>query len=110
MSATKVFEKLVEQAYGIIAFCGDRIRRGKFESKPGELVQRLSPEERESLQKLTTTDLETMEPSAGMIALFTEAETLADPERWAENHVREEKLKFDKTLSLPSERKKRYEP
>jgi hypothetical protein len=110
MSAIKVFDGLVQRAYGIVSFFGDRLRRGKFESKPGELVERLSSEEREALQKLTVDDLNAAEPSPGMIALFAEVGTEADPEKWAENHIRQEKLKFDKTLDLPSQRQKKYEP
>jgi hypothetical protein len=109
MSAVKVFERLVQKAYGIIAFCGDRMRHGKFDSKPGELITQLPQEDREALQKLTVKDLDAIKPTPGMITLLTEAEAHANQEKFADMHLRDEKKKFDKILNLPSERKKRYE-
>lgn len=108
MNAIKVFESLVQTAYGILSFWGDRMRRGKYESKPGELIEKLSPPEREALQKLTVDDLKTIEPTPGMISLLAECAIEADPQKWVDDHLRKEKLEFDKTLNLPIERKKRY--
>lgn len=109
MSAIKVLEKLISTAIGITSILGDRIRHGKYESKPGELVEKLSSDERESLQKLTIEDLETLQPTPGRVSYFTENETWASQEKQVDEELRKNKLEFDKILNLPSERKKRYE-
>lgn len=51
MNAKEIFEKLVDSAWGWAMF------RSRRSSKPGELVERLSPEEREELQNLTSKDV-----------------------------------------------------
>lgn len=54
MSAREIFDKLVQRAGGF--FASSSLRRGPH-GKPGELVERLSPEEREELKNLTSKDV-----------------------------------------------------
>jgi len=56
MSAKEIFEKLVEKAWGW-PWLSSSLRR-KPNGKPGELVERLSPEEREELKNLTSKDVD----------------------------------------------------
>ena len=51
MNAKEIFEKLVDRAWNWSLFKSHRA------TKPGELVERLSPEEREELQNLTSKDV-----------------------------------------------------
>jgi len=53
MNAKEIFEKLVERAWFYASGLSSRGR-----GKPGELVARLSPEEREELQNLKSKDTE----------------------------------------------------
>lgn len=53
MNAKEIFEKLVDRAWGWAMFGSGK----KRQSKPGELVERLSPEEREELQNLKSKDV-----------------------------------------------------
>ncbi len=50
MSAKDIFEKLIDRAFGWSLFHSRR------QTKPGELIERLSDEEREELQNLTSKD------------------------------------------------------
>jgi len=52
MSAKSIFEKLVDRAFSWQLFFSRR------PTKPGELIEKLSPEEREELQNLTSKDVE----------------------------------------------------
>ena len=54
MNAKDIFEKLVQRA-GCF-FSSSSLRR-KPVGKPGELVEKLSPEEREELKNLTSNDI-----------------------------------------------------
>jgi len=54
MNAKEIFEKLVQRAGGF--FASSSLRRKPI-GKPGELVERLSPEEREELKNLTSKDI-----------------------------------------------------
>lgn len=54
MNAKEIFEKLVSTASSWHALSSFRRKPGK----PGELVEKLSPEEREELQNLTSKDVE----------------------------------------------------
>jgi hypothetical protein len=54
MSAKEIFEKLVQRAGG---FWATSSMRRKPVGKPGELVEKLAPEEREELQNLTSEDV-----------------------------------------------------
>lgn len=51
MNAKEIFDKLVDSAWGWVMF------RSRRPSKPGELIERLSEEEREELQNLTSKDV-----------------------------------------------------
>lgn len=53
MNAKEIFDKLVDRAWSWAMFGGGKRRP----SKPGELVEKLSPEEREELQNLTSKDV-----------------------------------------------------
>lgn len=53
MSAKEIFDRLVERAWGWAMF-GSGKRRP---SKPGELIEKLSAEEREELKNLTSKDV-----------------------------------------------------
>lgn len=52
MSAKAIFEKLIDQAFNWSLFFSRR------PTKPGALIEKLSPEEREELQNLTSKDAE----------------------------------------------------
>ncbi len=52
MNAKDIFERLVERAFSWSLFHSRR------PSKPGELIEKLPPEEREELQNLTSKDAE----------------------------------------------------
>ena len=54
MNAKEIFEKLVQRAGG---FWATASLRRKPVGKPGELVEKLAPEEREELQNLTSEDV-----------------------------------------------------
>ena len=55
MNAKEIFEKLVQTAYGYSWRLSGSLRR-RQNGKPGELVAKLSPEEREELMNLTSKD------------------------------------------------------
>lgn len=55
MNAKEIFEKLVQRAGG---FWATSSLRRKPVGKPGELVEKLAPEEREELQNLTSKDVQ----------------------------------------------------
>jgi len=55
MNAKEIFDKLVARAGG---FWASSSLRRKPVGKPGELVERLAPEEREELQNLTSKDVQ----------------------------------------------------
>jgi len=58
MNAKDIFEKLVDRAYMYAwRLSGNLNRRGY--GKPGELIEKLSPEEREELKNLTSKDTDT---------------------------------------------------
>lgn len=50
MNAKEIFDKLIDRAFSWSLF------QSRRQTKPGELVERLSPEEREELQNLTSKD------------------------------------------------------
>jgi hypothetical protein len=50
MNAKEIFEKLIDRAFQWSLFSSRR------PTKPGELIERLPPEEREELQNLTSKD------------------------------------------------------
>jgi hypothetical protein len=52
MNAKEIFEKLVQRAWFYAGVLSPRRNRGK----PGELIEKLSPEEREELQNLKSKD------------------------------------------------------
>lgn len=54
MNAKEIFEKLVDRAWGWSLLSSRR----RQDSKPGELVERLSPEEREELKNLSSKDIQ----------------------------------------------------
>ncbi len=54
MNAKEIFEKLVQRAGGF--FASSSLRR-RPHGKPGEMVENLSPEEREELKNLTSKDI-----------------------------------------------------
>lgn len=54
MNAKEIFDKLVERAMFYVSGLSSSRRPGK----PGELIERLSPEEREELQNLKSKDAE----------------------------------------------------
>ena len=58
MNAKEIFEKLVQTAYGYSWRLSSMLnpRRGENRGRPGELVERLAPEEREELMNLTAKD------------------------------------------------------
>ena len=57
MNAKEIFEKLVAKAAGYSFFLSSKIRRGVNQGKPGELVEKLSSEEREELKNLSSKDV-----------------------------------------------------
>ena len=57
MNAKEIFEKLIQKASHYSFFLSRSLRRGKNQGKPGELVEKLSPEEREELKNLTSKDV-----------------------------------------------------
>jgi len=56
MNAKEIFEKLVERAS-----CWGLFSSGRRSGKPGELIEKLPPEEREELQNLSSKDVGKME-------------------------------------------------
>ena len=59
MNAKEIFEKLVQMAYGYSWRLSSSMRARQYQNTggpPGALVERLSPEEREELNNLTTKD------------------------------------------------------
>lgn len=51
MNAKEIFDKLIDRAFQWSLFSSRR------QTKPGELIERLPPEEREELQNLTSKDV-----------------------------------------------------
>lgn len=60
MNAKEIFEKLVERASCWGLFSSIR-KPGWGNGKPGELIEKLPPEEREELKNLTSSDVEKQE-------------------------------------------------
>lgn len=58
MNAKEIFEKLVQTAYGYSFRLSSMLnpRRNENRGRPGELVEKLSPKEREELMNLTAKD------------------------------------------------------
>lgn len=59
MKARELFEKLAQRAMSSIGVTAS-LRRPR--GKPGEWIERLSPEEREELQKLKSDEVESPDP------------------------------------------------
>jgi len=62
MNAKEIFEKLVGRAWFYVSGLSSRGR-----GKPGELVEKLSPEEREELQNLKSKDVQEVDRSIAYI-------------------------------------------
>lgn len=73
MTAKEVFEKLISKAASHCMRLGSTLRRRQPHGKPGELVEQLSPEERELLKNLTVKDFPSKEIPRGRLEYFTEA-------------------------------------
>lgn len=109
MNAIDAFRYLFERAYWWIGrHSVYQIRRGEV-GKPGELVERMSAEEREALKGLTSEQLSEGKVPKTDIYLTAEG-SFFSPDETANKMVRDAKLEFDKKIvkTDPKADRKKY--
>ena len=96
MKAFEVFEKLVSMAIGYcMRYPSVRHVPDPYQGTPGELLSRLSEEDKKSLQDLTSSDVANVpEKEAASTAYWTPRVENQDGEAL----LKEEKIKFDKRM------------
>lgn len=82
-----------------------RLRNHEVETKPGEMLTYLSPEDREAIQNLKSDDLAADKVSEETAKMAAEESGYYDW-RYYTNMLKEAKLQFDAKITKPTERKK----